>query len=316
VKIDPKSIGVGLYQHDLNQKKLSDSLDEVVTSVVNNVGVNLNTASASLLKYVSGVNSSTAKKIVKYREEKGKIVSREDIKNVPGMGPKCFEQCAGFLKIPESQDPLDNTWVHPENYEAARVIKKALVYMGELDKDVRKELTEKYHLGEMTINDIMAELKKPGRDPREGYPKPIMQKGVLTFEDLSEGMTVKGKIKNVVDFGAFVDIGLKESALVHISELSDSYVKDPMDVVKVGDVLDFKIISLDRDRKRIGLSRKTNRGGPAEPHKKVVVHAGHSNKNDAARPARPSHPVHPNYGSEDGLRYNPFADAFAKMGRH
>ncbi|MDR3342852.1 MAG: RNA-binding transcriptional accessory protein [Treponema sp.] len=268
VKIDPKSIGVGLYQHDINQKKLSETLDEVVSSVVNNVGVNLNTASASLLRYVSGINSSLARKIVKYRDEKGKIASREELTAVPGMGPKSFEQSAGFLKIPESTDSLDNTWVHPENYEIARIIRTTIgegtnTTTGNLSSEERRGLKEKYGVGDTTINDIVEELKKPNRDPREGYPKPIMQKGVVVFEDLKEGMLITGKIKNVVDFGAFVDLGIKETALVHISELSDHFVKDPMDAVKVGDVLEFRVINLDQDRRRIGLSRRTNPGSGA-----------------------------------------------------
>jgi uncharacterized protein len=261
VKIDPKSIGVGLYQHDVNQKKLSESLDEVVSSVVNNVGVNLNTASASLLKYVSGINSSLARKIVKYRDEKGKIASREELVTVPGMGPKSYEQCAGFLKIPESSDPLDNTWVHPENYEIARTIHDTITVTGNLNSAEIARLKEKYGVGDTTINDIAGELKKPGRDPREEYPKPIMRKGVMTFDDLSEGMSITGKIKNVVDFGAFVDLGIKETALVHVSEMSDRFIKNPLEEVKVGDVLEFRILVLDRDRKRISLTRKT---GPVQ----------------------------------------------------
>ena len=260
VKIDPKSIGVGLYQHDLNQKKLSDMLDEVVGSVVNNVGVNLNTASASLLKYVSGISASVAKRIVAYREEKGKITERSELQNVSGLGPKAYEQCAGFLKIPESADPLDNTWVHPENYEPARIIFGLIQKNADITDTVKKELKETYSLGEQTVQDIVEELKKPNRDPRDGYPKPIMQKGVVTFEDLKEGMKVTGKIKNVVDFGAFVDLGIKETALVHISELSDSYVSDPMDVVRVGDIKECTIIGLDADRRRISLSLKSNPG--------------------------------------------------------
>ncbi len=257
VKIDPKSIGVGLYQHDVNQKKLSETLDEVVGSVVNNVGVNLNTASSSLLKYVSGINGTLAKKIVSYRESGGKFTSRGDIMNVAGMGPKSFEQCAGFLKIPESADPLDNSWVHPENYPAARVVYEIIQKRDEVTREVRSELKASYQLGEQTIDDIVEELKKPNRDPRDGFPKPIMQKGVLSFEDLKEGMTVTGKIKNVVDFGAFVDIGLKETALLHLSEMSDRFVKDPMEVVKVGDVKECRIIGLDPDRRRISLSCKS-----------------------------------------------------------
>jgi uncharacterized protein len=311
VKIDPKSIGVGLYQHDVNQKKLSETLDEVVSSVVNNVGVNLNTASASLLKYVSGINSSLARKIVKYRDEKGKIASRDELVTVPGMGPKSFEQCAGFLKIPESANPLDNTWVHPENYEAARVIRETITTTGSLSKEIAAELKEKHSLGDTTLNDIVEELKKPNRDPRDGYPKPIMQKGVLAFEDLKDGMMVTGKIKNVVDFGAFVDLGIKETALVHISELSDHFIKDPMDIVKVGDVLEFRIISLDNDRRRIGLSRKSEKAS-----------APRQTKPQQTKP-QPPHTQqeknsHGNPGfqlktGDDGAMYNPFAEAFKKM---
>lgn len=260
VKIDPKAIGVGLYQHDVNQKKLAEQLDEVVGSVVNNVGVNLNTASYMLLKYVSGINTSTAKKIVAYRDANGKIKSREELKKVPGLGPKAFEQCAGFLKIAESSDPLDNTWVHPENYDVAREVYPTIKAGGKIDNATRKALCEKYNIGETTLNDIIDEIQKPNRDPREDYPAPIMQKGVLNFEDLKEGMKVTGKIKNVVDFGAFVDIGLHETGLIHISELSDNFVTDPMEVVKVGDVYEFTIIGLDKDRKRISLSLKSDAG--------------------------------------------------------
>ncbi|MDR0689203.1 MAG: RNA-binding transcriptional accessory protein [Spirochaetaceae bacterium] len=336
VKIDPKSIGVGLYQHDVNQRKLSETLDEVVSSVVNNVGVNLNTASVSLLKYVSGINSSLAKKIVQYRNEKGKIASRAELTTVPGMGPKSFEQCAGFLKIPESGEPLDNTWVHPENYEAARIIRQSMgalspetgTLTGNLGSAELSLLKEKYGVGDTTIKDISEELKKPNRDPREGYPKPVMQKGVLTFEDLREGMTVTGKIKNVVDFGAFVDLGIKETALVHISELSDHFVKDPMEAVKVGDVLEFRVISLDQDRRRIGLSRKKER--PLAASAPPASAAGGKGRSDAPGPgqkrgtAKNAGPKPPAPGpsrpdprgsrsSDDGTRYNPFAEALKKM---
>ena len=242
VKIDPKSIGVGLYQHDLNQKKLSEELDVVVGSVVNNVGVNLNTASASLLKYVSGITSGLAKKIVSYREKTGIFTDREQLHNVSGLGPKAFEQCAGFLKIPESANPLDNSWVHPENYPAAEVIYQIVRKNEPVTKEVRTELQEKYQLGEQTVSDIIEELKKPNRDPREDCPKPIMQQGVLLFEDLKLGMTVKGKIKNVVDFGAFVDLGIKETALLHISEMSDSFVSDPLEAEKVGDIVNAGLL--------------------------------------------------------------------------
>ena len=260
VKIDPKSIGVGLYQHDLNQKKLSEELDAVVGSVVNNVGVNLNTASASLLKYVSGITSGLAKKIVSHREKTGVFTDRAQLHNVSGMGPKTFEQCAGFLKIPESANPLDNSWVHPENYPAAEVIYQIVRKNEPVTKEVRSELQEKYQLGEQTVSDIIEELKKPNRDPREDCPKPIMQQGVLLFEDLKLGMTVKGKIKNVVDFGAFVDLGIKETALLHISEMSDSFVSDPLEAVKVGDIVECRIIALDEARRRISLSRKSESG--------------------------------------------------------
>ena len=293
VKIDPKSIGVGLYQHDLNQKKLSETLDEVVSSVVNNVGVNLNTASASLLKYVSGINSSLARKIVKYREEKGKIGNREELTSVPGMGPKSFEQAAGFLKIPESSEALDNTWVHPENYAVARDIREELQKDGSVTVTANlsavaiAKIKEQYKVGDTTINDIIEELKKPNRDPREGYPKPIMQKGVINFEDLKEGMKVTGKIKNVVDFGAFVDLGIKETALVHISELSDHFIKDPLGLVKVGDVMEFRIIGLDTERRRISLSRKSEH--PAEARQgKDQKSAGSHQAQPKARPPAPT----------------------------
>lgn len=324
VKIDPKSIGVGLYQHDLNQKKLSEMLDNVVSSVVNQVGVNLNTASASLLKYVSGINNSLAKKIVAHRETTGKIVSREDLKKVSGMGEKTFEQCAGFLKIPESADPLDNTWVHPENYAAAREVLPLVKKGSELDSPTKKELKEKFNLGETTIVDIVEELQKPNRDPREGYPKPIMQKGVLSFEDLKEGMKVTGKIKNVVDFGAFVDLGIKETALLHISELSDSFVEDPMSILKVGDIKECTIIRLDIDRKRISLSLKSDAGSrgsgqataPRDGNKtregssvKKVVRV---NRSDAPSKNKERQDNRQFAGNDEGTSYNPFAALLTK----
>ena len=256
VKIDPKSIGVGLYQHDLNQKKLSESLDEVVESVVNRVGVSINTASASLLKYVSGVNATLSRKIVQFREESGKILSRDQLRKIPGMGPKTFEQCAGFLKIPESPNPLDNTWVHPENYTLAAEILPMVKSGAGLSDEKRADLQSRFGVGTTTLTDIISELAKPNRDPREEYPKPILQQGVLAFEDLSEGMRVIGKVKNVVDFGAFVDIGIKETGLLHISEMSTRFIEDPMELLKVGDVKEFRIIGLDVTRRRISLSLK------------------------------------------------------------
>ena len=331
VKIDPKAIGVGLYQHDVNQKKLAEQLDEVVSSVVNNVGVNLNTASYMLLKYVSGINTSTAKKIVAYRDANGKIKSREDLKNVPGLGPKAFEQCAGFLKIAESSDPLDNTWVHPENYDAAREV-LPLIQKGEkVSDDLIKKTAEKYKLSETAVKDIVEELQKPNRDPRDGYPAPIMQKGVLLFEDLREGMKVTGKIRNVVDFGAFVDIGLHETGLVHLSELSDNFVENPMDVVKVGDVYEFTIIQLDKDRRRIGLSLKSDaasragtgqksvsqkheqKSGNASANGRRVVVVKKGEKYSAEKNANRDNKKRQNFnGSDDGMSYNPFAAFFNK----
>ena len=336
VKIDPKSIGVGLYQHDVNQKKLSEMLDEVVSSVVNNVGVNINTASYSLLKYVSGINGSLAKKIVAYRDEHGKITSREELMKVGGMGAKTFEQCAGFLKIPESAEPLDNTWVHPENYAAAREVLPLVQNKEDVPGTLKKQIKEKYNLGDQTITDIIEELQKPNRDPRDGYPKPIMQKGVVTFEDLKEGMKVTGKIKNVVDFGAFVDLGIKETALLHISELSDTYVSDPMEILKVGDIKECTIIGLDTDRRRISLSlksdaasrigqsssgssRKTEGTETQGETLKVVraVRMGTGNKQGASKGNFQGKPKNPNkdrvpMGSDDGMSYNPFAALLKK----
>ena len=346
VKIDPKAIGVGLYQHDVNQKKLSETLDEVVGSVVNQVGVNLNTASYMLLSYVSGITMSTAKKITEYRDVNGKITNREDLKKVPGLGPKAFEQCAGFLKIAESDDPLDNTWVHPENYGVAREVLPVVKAGGKIDSIKRRELCEKYGIGETTLNDIIEELQKPNRDPRDGYPAPIMQKGVVQFEDLKEGMKVTGKIKNVVDFGAFVDIGLHETGLIHVSELSDSFVSDPMEVVKVGDIFEFTILALDKDRRRISLSLKSDaasrigqngagrsagngEGASSGGARKVVVvkkgSAGAKGGSDRGgfrqdkgarqfaggnRDGRGRGGY--NSGSDDGMSYNPFADLLKK----
>ena len=342
VKIDPKSIGVGLYQHDLNQKKLSEELDAVVGSVVNNVGVNLNTASASLLKYVSGITGGLAKKIVNHREKTGIFTDREQLHNVSGLGPKTFEQCAGFLKIPESSNPLDNSWVHPENYPAAEVIYQIVRKNEPVTKEVRMELQEKYQLGEQTVSDIIEELKKPNRDPREDCPKPIMQQGVLLFEDLKLGMTVKGKIKNVVDFGAFVDLGIKETALLHISEMSDSFVSDPLEAVKVGDIVECRIIALDEARRRISLSRKsesgvqgklpgkqkaevkkitvktkdgktvavkTSSGAPAVQGEKHLSHRGE--RQPAVRSERRVAESRPRK-DDDGTKYNPFAAYFNK----
>jgi uncharacterized protein len=308
VKIDPKSIGVGLYQHDVNQRKLSETLDEVVSSVVNSVGVNLNTASVSLLKYVSGISGSLARKIVGYRDEKGRITNRGEMTAIPGMGPKSYEQCAGFLKIPESPEPLDNTWVHPENYPLAREIQREMA-AGVSVTGLAARWKEEYSIGDVTIGDIIEELKKPGRDPRDTYPKPVMQKGLVSFEDLSEGMMVTGKIKNVVDFGAFVDLGIKETALVHVSEMSDHFVKDPLEEVKAGDVFEFRIISLDRERRRIGLSRKKNAAPAGNSGSGNAAGRSAAGMNAVGKARRESRREE---GSHSGEMYNPFAEAFKK----
>jgi len=270
VKIDPRSIGVGQYQHDVNQNELKDSLDETVESVVNQVGVNLNTASTSLLQYVSGINSSVAQKIVEHRKENGKYESRKAIKDVYGVGAKTYEQAAGFLKFKSKKDPFAYTFIHPESYKVAKIILSEFGYKPEdiLDEEkllsIRKqidginknELLKKLDIGEYTLEDIIKNLKKPGLDPRDKLPDPIFKSEVLKFEDLKEGMTLKGTVRNVVDFGAFVDIGIKQDGLIHISELSYKYVNHPLDVISVGDTVMVKIIDIDMKRKRVSLSRK------------------------------------------------------------
>ena len=270
VKIDPRSIGVGQYQHDVNQTELKDSLDEVVESVVNQVGVNLNTASASLLQYVSGINSSVADKIVDYRQKQGEFKTRKEIKDVYGIGAKTFEQASGFLQFFSSNDPFAYTFIHPESYEEAELILKELGYvpqdilneekLKQLRVDIndldKKKVIETSEIGEYTLDDIIKNLKKPGLDPRDELPDPIFKNEVLKFDDLKEGMTLKGTVRNVVDFGAFVDIGVKEDGLIHISELSYKYVEHPLDVISVGDTVRVKIIDIDKKRKRISLSRK------------------------------------------------------------
>ena len=254
VKIEPKHIGVGQYQHDLNQKKLDEELTKVVEDVVNRVGVNLNNASVSLLNYVSGISNRLAKNIVDYRDEIGGFKKRSELKKVKGLGPKTFTQCAGFLRIPEGEDILDNTGVHPENYKEARLIIERNLMEEDLDL-----LAEELNIGSLTLRDIVEELKKPGRDPREDMPKPIFRRDVLNMEDLEPGMKMTGSVRNVVDFGAFIDIGVKQDGLVHISELSDSFVKHPKDLVKVGDQVDVEIIDIDLKKGRISLSMKKNR---------------------------------------------------------
>ena len=270
VKIDPKSVGVGQYQHDMNQKKLDETLAGVVETCVNAVGVDLNTASASLLEYVSGINKTLAKNIVEYRETNGRFNSRAELKKVPKLGPKAFEQCAGFMRITGGKNPLDATAVHPESYDAAKTLLEKLGYdtkdiaAGTL-KDIHKSITNikalstELGVGEMTLEDIVKELEKPGRDPREDMPKPILKSDVLEMKDLKPGMQLKGTVRNVIDFGAFVDIGVHQDGLVHISQMTERYIKHPLEVVSVGDIVDVEVLSVDEKKGRIALTMKLNK---------------------------------------------------------
>ena len=270
VKIDPKAIGVGQYQHDVNQKKLSESLTGVVEDSVNKVGVDVNTATPSLLSYVSGINNTIAKNIVKYRDENGKLKERKELLKVPKLGKVAYEQCAGFIRIPDGINPLENTAVHPENYEQTE---KLLSKLGFNKNDLKNreklnslkeklatvnvsQLSKELNIGEMTLTDIIEELSKPGRDPREDMPKPVLRNDVLKFEDLTIGMVLTGTVRNVIDFGAFVDIGVKYDGLVHLSEMSEKYIKSPSEVVSVGDVIKVKVIKIDPEKKKVGLSMK------------------------------------------------------------
>lgn len=270
VKIEPKAIGVGQYQHDVDQKKLGESLTGVVEDAVNKVGVDVNTATPSLLSYVAGVNKTIANNIVKYRDENGKIKERKELLKVPKLGKVAFEQCAGFIRVPEGKNPLEVTGVHPESYEIAE---KLLELIGYNKKDLNnkeklKEIKEKLayikidktakelEVGEMTLKDIVEELSKPGRDPREEMPKPVLRSDVLKFEDLREGQILTGTVRNVIDFGAFVDVGVKHDGLVHISEMSEKYVKNPSEIVSVGDIVKVKVIAIDMERQKVKLSMK------------------------------------------------------------
>ena len=267
VKIDPKSIGVGQYQHDMNQKKLGEALGGVVEDCVNKVGVDLNTASASLLEYISGISKAVAKNIVAFREENGRFVSRPQLLKVAKLGPKAYEQCAGFLRIAEGKNPLDATSVHPESYEAT---KKLLEKLGFTTNDIKegnlkgiskkisdyKKLAEELEIGELTLRDIVKELEKPARDPREDMPKPILRSDVMEMKDLEPGMVLTGTVRNVIDFGAFVDIGVHQDGLVHISQMSDRYIKHPLEVVAVGDIVEVKVLSVDLKKQRIQLTMK------------------------------------------------------------
>ena len=270
VKIDPKAIGVGQYQHDVNQKKLSESLTGVVEDAVNSVGVDVNTATPSLLSYVSGINGTIAKNIVKYRDDNGELKSRKELLKVPKLGPSAFKQCAGFIRIFNGDNPLELTAVHPESYEASEKLLTSLGYsvdsliqkesLEKLKEDLSKvdisKLAEELNIGVLTLKDIIDEISKPGRDPREEMPKPILRSDVLKFEDLQEGMELTGTVRNVIDFGAFVDIGVKHDGLVHISEMSDKFIKNPYDVVSVGDIVKVKVIGIDKEKQKVSLSMK------------------------------------------------------------
>lgn len=276
VKIDPKHIGVGQYQHDMNQKNLSEALGAVVEDCVNRVGVDLNTASPSLLSYVAGISSSVAKNIVAYREENGKFTDRKQLLKVAKLGPKAYEQCAGFLRISDGKEVLDSTSVHPESYEVSKILMKKIgisesdikggvqviddkiksAYPAKTEKESVRKMAEDIGIGEFTVKDIIAELRKPGRDPREDAPPVVFRNDVRSFEDLKEGMEMSGTVRNVVDFGAFVDIGIKNDGLVHVSQLSDKFVKHPMDVVSVGDTVKVRIIGIDKERGKVSLTMK------------------------------------------------------------
>lgn len=270
VKIEPKAIGVGQYQHDVNQKKLTESLTGVVEDAVNKVGVDVNTATPSLLSYVAGINKTIANNIVKYRDENGKLKERKELLKVPKLGKVAFEQCAGFIRIFDGNNPLEITAVHPESYAQTEKLLKNIGYSKDdlLNKDSLKEIRQKLsnistnelakelEIGEMTLKDIIEELSKPGRDPREEMPKPILRNDVLKFEDLKEGMILTGTVRNVIDFGAFVDIGVKHDGLVHISELSDKFVKNPSEIVSIGDIVKVKVIKIDTEKQKVSLSMK------------------------------------------------------------
>ena len=270
VKIDPKAIGVGQYQHDVNQKKLSESLTGVVEDSVNKVGVDVNTATPSLLSYVSGINNTIAKNIVKYRDENGKLKNRKELLKVPKLGKVAYEQCAGFLRILDGDNPLEITAVHPESYETTEKLLNKIGFdvkdiknkekLQELQQKLKtidiQKTAKKLEIGEMTLTDIIEELSKPGRDPREDMPKPILRSDVLKLEDLKEGMILTGTVRNVIDFGAFIDIGIKHDGLVHISEMSEKFIKNPSEIVSVGDIVKVKVINIDKERQKVGLSMK------------------------------------------------------------
>ncbi len=313
VKIDPKAIGVGQYQHDMNQKKLSEALSGVVEDCVNAVGVDLNTASAPLLEYVSGINKTLAKNIVEYREVNGRFDSRVQLKKVPKLGPKAFEQCAGFMRITGGKNPLDATAVHPESYDAAKALLDKLGFdvadisagtLSDISKQISniKELSAELGVGEMTLEDIVKELEKPGRDPREDMPKPILKSDVLEIADLKPGMVLKGTVRNVIDFGCFVDIGVHQDGLVHISQITDRYIKHPLEAVSVGDIVDVEVLSVDEKKGRISLTMKlgqkegkpgagdrAGKSSDSQPGKKNG--RPHNGKSSKDRPAKKNRPI-------------------------
>lgn len=294
VKIDPKSIGVGQYQHDMNQKKLSEALGGVVEDCVNKVGVDLNTASASLLEYISGISKAIAKNIVAYREENGRFQTRTQLLKVAKLGPKAYEQCAGFMRINEGKNPLDSTGVHPESYKATEELLAKLGYTMEdvknrnldgISKKIAdyKQLAEELGIGEITLQDIVKELEKPARDPREDMPKPILRSDVLEMKDLTPGMVLKGTVRNVIDFGAFVDIGVHQDGLVHISEICDRFIKHPLEAVSVGDIVDVQVLSVDLKKQRIQLTMKIGGGKPEAQKKEERKEKSASHKNNGNR---------------------------------
>ena len=315
VKIEPQNIGVGLYQHDVNPKQLKETLEAVISSCVNFVGVDLNTASVPLLRHVSGLNQLTARRIVDYRKDKGTFTTREQLMEVDGVGPATYTQAAGFLKIPEGVHPLDRTWIHPESYDVATLLLEKFGKTPEVVRDKQElpelhrqleeadasELAKELQVGEFTLRDIIEALGRPERDPRDDLPKPIFKKGILKLEDLIPGMELKGTVLNVVDFGAFVDIGLKDSGLVHISQLANRYIKTPHDVVSVGDVVTVWVMSVDQERKRVSLTmvkpgterqrgaaqggQRRGQGGGEQREGQAGQGQG---RRDRARPPRPS----------------------------
>ena len=297
VKIDPKSIGVGQYQHDMNQKKLSEALGGVVEDCVNKVGVDLNTASASLMEYISGISKVIAKNIVEYREENGEFTSRSQLLKVAKLGPKAYEQCAGFMRITGGKNPLDATGVHPESYDATKALLEKLGYTMDdvksrnvvgISKKVSdySALAEELGVGEITLTDIVKELEKPARDPREDMPKPILRSDVLEMKDLTPGMVLKGTVRNVIDFGVFVDIGVHQDGLVHISEICDRYISHPLEAVSVGDIVDVQVMTVDIKKQRIQLTMKIGTGsdsGEKKADKKSEVQKQNKQKTNGQK---------------------------------